>query len=133
MKKLLTMIAFWAISISGYAQDHEVIQGTARFSGMVDFVTKSKKIAGNPIWNYKPGTMWYLQSDAVGEDIYVRFYIETPDGMHREVMSWSESEAFIVVFNPKTNPSYTVMNNEYSFLTIIPGKNGKYMIQIVTQ
>lgn len=133
MKKLLAILAIMVIAMTAYAQDHDVIRRNAKFSGQVDFVTKSKKIAGNPIWNYKPGTMWHLTSNVVGDDIYVEFYIETPDGLHREIMQWRQSEAVIVVFDPNTNPSYTVMNDEYSFLTIMPNKKGKYIVQIVTQ
>ena len=133
MKKLLTILAIMVIAMTASAQDYDVIRRNAKFSGPVDFVTKSKKIAGNPIWNYKPGTMWHLTSNVVGDDIYVEFYIETPDGLHSEIMQWRQSEAVIVVFDPNTNPSYTVMNDEYSFLTIMPNKKGKYIVQIVTQ
>lgn len=133
MKKILLLLALMVAMVASAQDDHKVITKNVKFSGQIEFVTKSKKIQGNPIWKFPEGTMWYLSNTTDGKNNYVDFYIETPDGMHREVMTWGKNEVSVIVMDPKTKPVYVVMDEEYSYLTILPVKDEKYLIQIVTQ
>ena len=136
MKKLLVIMAFLAVAISGYAQ--EANDSTKKKSQIIEKIildrtfsvtdnavmfSKSLRINKSSMSVYE----WMLSNDRIGETNIITFKIKNMRTGHTEMQTWSENTHIRMDIYDDGTKAYYVEDDLFHHLMIVPSQ-GTYGI-----
>lgn len=131
MKKLfLLMMMLMPLCVS--AQEGIYLFRNVTFSGNIIALLKSYTPTDGDKTTYPSGTKWYLKNVVIGNDNYVSFWIETPDGRKHEYNTWNGHSVAIIDVKLDGFKNYIVEDDMYSYLSISQVKNDFYILTLCT-
>lgn len=132
MKKLLLFVAVMLASLNVSAQEGKYLFRNLTFSGKIIALLKTYTPQEEDKIYFPQGTIWYLKNVVLGDENYISFWIETPDGRKHEYNIWNGHGVAVIDVNIDGNKNYLVEDDLYNYLSISQIKDDYYIMTLCT-
>lgn len=79
------------------------------------------------------GTKWFITNNRIGDDNYVSFYIETPDGRKKEFNHWEKHDVCVYIIKREDGKKhYVVCDDIFNYLMLVQSGE-KHLVQLLTK